>query len=213
MTTQSLRSSKAGLSRPYVCWKNCWPKTRLPSFGMTGLRFSLARVISDRAEHGFNRAIELDSRNADAITNLGLLLLGRGDSARAVPLLKQALPLLPIEQQKIVNALLADHPAEQSSASGETTSDRRTLRVLVIADSFPNPVAGGHDRHLLELLHGNRNEGDAVTFIAREAANRKQCEPWLHQAGIHTYADDLERLPCLGWKGKGTKQPGPSPRW
>ena len=28
----------------------------------------------DRAEHGFNRAIELDSLNADAITNLGLLL-------------------------------------------------------------------------------------------------------------------------------------------
>ena len=96
----------------------------------------------DRAEHGFNRAIELDSRNADAITNLGLLLLGRGDSARAIPLLKQALPLLPIEQQKIVKALLADHPAEQSSASGETPAGRRPLHVLVIADSFPNPVAG-----------------------------------------------------------------------
>jgi GT2 family glycosyltransferase len=161
----------------------------------------------DRAERGFNRAIELDSRNADAITNLGLLLLGRGDSARAVPLLKQALPLLPIEQQKIVKALLADHPAEQSATSGETTSDRRTLRVLVIADSFPNSVAAGHDRRLLELLLGIRTEGDAVTFIARAGANRKQCDPLVRQAGIRTYADDLERLPCLGWKGKAEEAP------
>src|ERR1041384_4703856 len=82
----------------------------------------------DRAERGFNRAIELDSLNADAITNLGLLLLGRGDLARAVPLLKQALPLLPIEQQRIVNALLVDHPAEQSPASGEPTFNRHPLR-------------------------------------------------------------------------------------
>lgn len=155
-----------------------------------------------RGEHGFNRAIELDSRNADAITNLGLLLLGRADSTRAIPLLKQALPLLPIEQQKIVKALLADHPDEQSSASGETPAGKYPLHVLVVADSFPNPVAGSHDRHLLQLLQGMRNAGDAVTFMAREAANRKQCEPLLHQAGIRTYADDVERLPCLGWKGK-----------
>ena len=48
-----------------------------------------------QAEDGFARALELDSQNSDAAANLGLLLLSRGDSVRAIPLLTQALPALP----------------------------------------------------------------------------------------------------------------------
>ena len=51
---------------------------------------------------------------------------------------------------------------------------------------------------MLELLRAWREQGNEVSFIAREAENREQCESALHKAGIRTYGDDPERLPCLG---------------
>src|SRR5690242_12196683 len=59
-----------------------------------------------KAETGFARALELDSTNTDATANLGLLLLGKGDSVRAVPLLTRVLPVLQAEQRTLVEALL-----------------------------------------------------------------------------------------------------------
>src|SRR5882672_3946287 len=61
----------------------------------------------EQSETGLTRALQLDSQNTEAAANLGLLLLGRGDRTRAVPLLKQALSSLPTERQTIVKALLA----------------------------------------------------------------------------------------------------------
>jgi Flp pilus assembly protein TadD len=46
-----------------------------------------------RAEFGFTRSLELDSQNTDATANLGLLLLGQGDSARATPLLHPSIAI------------------------------------------------------------------------------------------------------------------------
>ncbi len=150
------------------------------------------------AEAGFARALELDLQNADAITNLGLLLLGRGDSARAVPLLTQVLPTLPKAQRTLVNALLAGQAPATSSASENSTSKERTHRILVINDTFPDPASDLHDLRLMQLLRSLRKQGDEVTFIARESVNGRQCQPLLGQAGIRTYADDAERLSALG---------------
>ena len=66
-----------------------------------------------KAETGFTRALELDSKNTDASANLGLLLLGKGDSVRALPLLTRVLPALPVKQRKLVEALLSAHRSEQ----------------------------------------------------------------------------------------------------
>jgi glycosyltransferase involved in cell wall biosynthesis len=154
-----------------------------------------------RAEFGFTRSLELDSQNTDATANLGLLLLGQGDSARATPLLIRALPFLPSEQQKTVGALLANCATEDPSSPKETASTEHALRVLVISDAFPNPTTDGPDLRLMQTLRKLRDQGNELTFIAREALNRTQCEPLLHQIGIHTYANDSERSPVLGGEG------------
>ena len=160
------------------------------------VQLGLGRVA--QAEAGFIRALELDPKNNDATVNLGLLLLGRGESDRAVLLLTRALPELPTEQRKMVEALLANPTVPQDCAEPNTASAERTLRVLVIADTFPNPITDGRDLRLLQLLQVWRKQGDEVTFIAREAVNRRQCAPVLQQAGIRTYANDSERLASLG---------------
>jgi len=151
-----------------------------------------------QAEAGFTRALELDSQNIDATTNLGLLLLGRGEVSRAESMLKQVLPALPTAQQELVRALLAGLPVDRPANSDMASSTERTLRVLVINDTFPDPKSNDHDLRLIKLLHALCNKGNDVTFIARESLHGKQCEPLLRQAGIHTYGDDPDRLACLG---------------
>jgi glycosyltransferase involved in cell wall biosynthesis len=154
---------------------------------------------ASKAETGFARALELDSQNADATASLGLLLLGRGDSVRAVPLLTRALPALSTEQQTIVQALLAGQPEQPSSARAR--AGPRTLRILVINDIFPDPKGAGCDLRLMQIIRTLRERGEEVTFIAREVVNGSACEPPLRQAGIQTYGNDSERLPCLGHRG------------
>ncbi len=154
------------------------------------------------AEQGFTRSLELDSENCDAAANLGLLLLGQGDPARAIPLLTRALPALPPQHQELVRNLLA------AQAAGSSTHDReilagQTLRVLVISDTLPHPTSDRLDLPSLDILRAWREQGNEVSLVAREAENREQCEPALHEAGIRTYGNDLERLPCLGWEASG----------
>src|SRR6185369_4643056 len=72
-----------------------------------------------KAETGVTRALELDSRNTDATANLGLLLLGKGDSVRALPLLTRVVPALPLMQQKLVEALLSAHVANKPSGGNQ----------------------------------------------------------------------------------------------
>lgn len=151
-----------------------------------------------KAEDGFTRALGLDPQNTDATANLGLLLLGRGDCTRAIPLLKRVLPALPAEQQSIVRALLGGQTIDKPISHGTAHSEERKLRILVINDSFPDPQNDDPGPRVLQMLHALREEGDDVTFVAREAENSKQCEPLLHQAGLRVYKNDPERLPCLG---------------
>ena len=156
----------------------------------------LASGESEKAEGGFSRALQLDPQNLDATTNLGLLLLSRGDRAQALPLLECALPLLPAAQQEALRSLLG------SQADGENgTKDKaanRTLNILVIHDVFPHFKNSRSDLRLTQILRALRTNGHAVTFVARESRNRKHYEPALLGLGIETYDSDKERLSCLG---------------
>ena len=151
-----------------------------------------------KTESGFTRALELDPQNVDAAANLGLLLLGRGAADRAVPLLTQVLPALPPEQQKIVMSLLAEQEAGKLSGEPDNPAKERRLRVLVINDADLDPETNIFDRAVMELLLAWRETGDEVTFIARQIEKNSPCESTLHQAGIHTYENDAERLLWLG---------------
>ncbi len=153
----------------------------------------------ERAEAGFSRAIELDPDNTDATINFGVLLLSRGDSTRALPLLTSVLPLLPASHRQTVNALLARHGGEPSSRPEDTTADERQPCILVISDTFPDPVSGGRDRQLLQILRAFRDLGAELTFAAREGLNSQAGEPLLRQAGISSFANDAEYMAFLGY--------------
>ena len=158
----------------------------------------LALGDTERAEAGFSRALELDPDNTDATINLGVLLLSRGDSTRALPLLTSVLPLLPAAHRQTVNALLARHVVAPSLEPQDTTAEKRHPNLLVISDTFPDPAAGGRDRQLLQILRGFRELGCELTFAAREGLNSKACEPLLRQAGINIHANDSAFLASLG---------------
>ena len=151
-----------------------------------------------KAETGFARALELDSKNADATANLGLLLLGKGDSAGALPLLTRVLPLLRVDQRKLVQALLTAYPSKESSSSEKVTSRHQALRILVVHDTFPDPKNGGVDLQVMQLLQTLRELGHQVTFIARETADDQESGALLRQAGIQAFGGDSERLLYLG---------------
>jgi GT2 family glycosyltransferase len=152
----------------------------------------------ERAEAGFSRAIELDPDNADATINLGVMLLSRGDSTRALPLLTSVLPLLPASHRQTVNALLARNGGQPSSTPKGPSAEDPHPRILVISDTYPEPAGGRRDRQLLQILHGFRELGAELTFAAREGVNGKECVPLLRQAGIHIYANDSEYMAALG---------------
>ena len=154
----------------------------------------------ERAEAGFSRALELDPDNTDATINLGVLLLSRGDSTRALPLLTSVLPLLPASHRQTVNALLARNGGQAPSRTEDTTADEQRPRILVISDTFPDPVGGGRNRQLLQIVLACRELGAELTFAAREGLNGKECEPLLRQAGIITHANDSEYMASLGFE-------------
>jgi glycosyltransferase involved in cell wall biosynthesis len=151
-----------------------------------------------KAEAGFIRAMELDSKNIDATANLGLILLGKGDSVRALPLLKRVSPVLPAEQRKLVETLINVHAANKRSDSSETNFTTQNLRILVVHEVFPDPKAGGRDLRIWQILQTLRELGHEVTFVARERGNARESEALLLQAGILVYGDDSERLLYLG---------------
>jgi glycosyltransferase involved in cell wall biosynthesis len=158
-----------------------------------------------KAETGFTRALELDSRNTDATANLGLLLLGKGDSVRALPLLTRVLPALPLMQQKLVEALLSAHVANKPSGGNQTNFTTQKLRILVVHEAFPDPKTGGLDLRVVQMLQTLRELGHEVTFAARERSNARESEALLLQAGILVYGDDSERLLCLGIESESAR--------
>jgi len=151
-----------------------------------------------KAETGFTRALELDSKNTDASANLGLLLLGKGDSVRALPLLTRVLPALPVEQRKLVEALLSAHPANNPSTNDRNNCTTQKLRILVVHEAFPDPKSGGLDLRVSQILQTLRELGHEVTFVARGRGSARESEALLLQAGILVYGDDSERLLYLG---------------
>jgi glycosyltransferase involved in cell wall biosynthesis/tetratricopeptide (TPR) repeat protein len=161
----------------------------------------LSSGAMDKAEAAFSRALQLDPGYLDATTNLGLLLLGKGESAAAKELFDRALPLLPPHQQKLVRALLESQPEQKvthSAIQKHSSTSKWPLHILVIADAFPNPKTSGPNLHLMQLLRSMREQSHEVTLIARDGRNRNHYEPFLHDLGIRIFADDRERLAALG---------------
>ncbi len=156
----------------------------------------------NKAESGFARALELDAQNIDATANLGLVLLGKGDSDPALPLLTRILPALPEEQRKLVEALLTAHPGDKSFSQSRAAASGQSLRILVIDESLQDSKSPGREPQVMQLLRTLRELGDDVTFVAREGGNDGKGEARLRQAGIHVYSNDFERLPCLGIESK-----------
>ena len=78
-------------------------------------------------------------------------------------------------------------------------ADEQHPRILVISDTFPDPASGGHDRQLLQILHGFANSVRKLTFAAREGVHSQACEPLLRQAGMNPYSNDAEYMPFLGY--------------
>jgi len=158
-----------------------------------------------KAETGFARALELDSINTDATANLGLLLLGKGDSVRALPLLTRVLPALPEEQRKLVEALLNAHAANKPSIGNQPNSTTQKLNILVVHEGFPDPKSSRLDLRVVQMLQTLRELGHEVTVVAREAGNDRESETPLLQAGIRVYADDSERLLYMGIESKSAR--------
>jgi glycosyltransferase involved in cell wall biosynthesis len=153
-----------------------------------------------KAETGFTRALELDSENTDATANLGLLLLGKGDSSRALPLLTRVLPVLPEEQRKLVGALLTV-PADDESPN---RNKLQRFRILVVHDTFPDPKATGLDLKVVQLLQTLRELDHEVAFVAREAGSGIGWDALLVQAGIQVYSNDSERLLLMGLESESS---------
>jgi glycosyltransferase involved in cell wall biosynthesis len=157
-----------------------------------------------KAETGFARALELDSQNTDATANLGLLLLGKGDAVRGLPLLTRVLPALPEEQRKLVEALLNAQAANKPS-SGDRNSTTKKPRILVIHEGFPDPKSGGLDLRVVQMLQTLRELGHEVTFVAREAGNDRDSEALLLRVGIRVYGGDSEHLLYLGIESESAR--------
>jgi GT2 family glycosyltransferase len=79
----------------------------------------------------------------------------------------------------------------------EATSQNLTLNILVVHEAFPDGKSRA-DMHLMQVIRVLRQQGCAVTFIAREKTNRASFEAEFKTLGIETYEDDIERLISLG---------------
>ena len=111
-------------------------------------------------------------------------------------------PAAPTEQRNAVTAPSAQPPQTNCRSNDQVLTPPRIFRILVISDVFPDPEGGSCDLHLLHILRALRTPGGEVTFIAREAGNKNRGAALLDQAGIQTYEEDSERLPCLGGRAK-----------
>ncbi len=121
--------------------------------------------------------------------------LGSGSPAAEA----ESLPALPAEQQKIVRALLAaQNPEKPLFPMTSRIPKNERFAVLVINDSFPRPrkatLGSGADATSSRIAREGRR-GD----VHRARGGKQQAaRTSLRQAGIHTYGNDLERLPYLG---------------
>ena len=154
----------------------------------------------EQAERGYRRALEMDGANATVAANLGVLLAALGRYSEAIPSLEGALGQLPEADGAQVALVLEDCRRRQHSESPtrRISAGDPSLNVLVLHEILPQPDRSGSDVRVMQVLRELRAQGHAVTFVARNGAQREQYEPALKNLGATVWAHDAERLRYLG---------------
>ena len=149
-----------------------------------------------KAETGFLRALELDPANHQAKSNLGLLLIGLGEFQRALPLLEEALPWLPEQEQELLRAALA--AAGEKARQSSVPIQKKSIAALLIDDVMPQARSHGSEPRPLQIARMLRKLGHQTTLVLRDGRNRDPWEPTLRKLGVRVFADDAEHLRSLG---------------
>ncbi len=72
------------------------------------------------------------------------------------------------------------------------------LNILFVHETLPRPDRCGCDVRLMQILREVREQGHAVTYVARSGREREQYSRSLESLGIRVYANDAERLRFAG---------------
>lgn len=162
----------------------------------------------DEAEPAYRRAIELDPKNAEALSNFSVFLIDRKRHKEAIPFLERAMAI-PGKQAQPIQQLLALCKSASGIAIGSRANDgaqhspsaqpsNAGLRILVVHETLPQTDSGGADVRLMQILRELCAQGHAVTFIARLALKRERYAPPLEALGMNVYTNDAERLRFMG---------------
>lgn len=167
------------------------------------------------AEQAYQRAIEIDPQNAEALANLAVLLVNQKRHQDAIPLLERAIAIPGGKQQQPLQDLLGlcrkvsaptpepapePHPAaaEPAAHAPRDLPASGPLRVLVMHETLPQTDCGGADVRIMQITCALRSLGHSVTFVARLGMRRERYEPPLKAVGVTVYANDAERLKFVG---------------
>jgi glycosyltransferase involved in cell wall biosynthesis len=74
----------------------------------------------------------------------------------------------------------------------------QSCNVLIVHEVVPHPDRSGTDTRLMQIVRELRAQGQRITFVARNGADREQYGPALEKLGIELWAHDAERLRALG---------------
>ena len=148
------------------------------------------------AETGFARALELDPQNHQAKANLGLLLIGLGEHARAILLLEESSPLLPESEREILRTVLV--AARERASAGSETHPKRNLSILLIHDFLPSDHGREAEPRPIQIARMLQELGHRTTLIVRDGRHCDRFRPRLEKLGVQVFADDAERLASLG---------------
>jgi len=80
-------------------------------------------------------------------------------------------------------------------ASGDSN---RRLNILFIHEALPRPDCCGSDVRVMQVLQELREQGHALTYLARSGKDRERYSQDLERREIRVYANDAERLRFAG---------------
>jgi glycosyltransferase involved in cell wall biosynthesis len=182
----------------------------------------IALAETQEALAGYERALELEPKNAQVHFNLGVLLLSQGKTARGVYLLRQCKTYITPAEQDAVKSLLKQYkeanlaPASQQKSINQIDKPSAKVgkRVLVVHDVLPHTDHSASDVRLMQVIRRLMAGGHQVTYIGRNGANRDRYEAPLTKLGVKVFSNDAERLASLGidvsqtWKFKKVVEKG-----
>jgi len=156
----------------------------------------------NEARRGFERALVLDTENAQAQFNLGLILVNQNELDRGFSLLQKSALRLGKEEQAAVASLLQEHRYKSDLNVGKVATSavavsKNGKRVLVVHEVLPHFDRGGSAMRIMQVIRQLRAQGHAVTYIARNNVNRDRYESALAELGVNVFSGDAERMPAL----------------